>query len=364
MRIALFSPHYAYNYGAVLQAFALKEYLRDNGYDAIIFNRRPTYQCAIPSLLGRIARKVEELAKYSSFGKFEEIYLNPKTERFIFQTDLKNFAKLGFDAVIVGSDQIWRDDYAFNSFGFNLFLDFINDNNTLRISYAPSLGKDCWNTPKDVEDKVRDLLQKFDAISVREESSIKILKNKFDVDSTLVVDPTMLLTAEDYRVKFKITSQENKKYIAAYILDFDDNYSEILKEISKNLSMPVRKIAITKGKGKIYNMLSRFKPMTSVTNWVSNIANSSYVITNSFHGMVFSIIFRKQFIVFMNSERGGARFKSLLRMFNLENRLVDVSSNDYLLMVNQKIDYNKEIEDSISMWRNHSMKYLKESLQK
>lgn len=364
MKIALFSPHYAFNYGAVLQAFALKEYLRSKGYDAIIFNRRPTYQCAIPSLLGRIARKVEEFAKYSSFGKFEEIYLKPQTERLIFQSDLTDFPKLGFDAVIVGSDQVWRDDYAFNSFGFNLFLDFINDNNTLRISYAPSIGKDSWNAAKDVEDKVRDLLQKFDAISVREESSIKVLKNKFDVDSTLVVDPTMLLTAEDYRVKFKIATHINKKYIAAYILDYDDNYSEILKEISNKLSMPVRKITITKGKSKIFNLLCRFKPMTSVTNWVKNIANSSYVITNSFHGMVFSIIFRKQFIVFMNSERGAARFKSLLRMFNLDSRLVDISDNDYLIKTNQQIVYNKEVEDSITMWRNHSMKFLKESLQR
>ena len=145
MRIGLFSPHFAFNYGAVLQAFALKTFLIEHGYDAVIINRRPEYHCAIPSLFGRIARRIEELAKFNSFGKFEREYLQPQTELIVHQTDWSKFEKFNLDAVIVGSDQIWRDDYCFTSFGYNLFLDFITDKSIKKISYAPSLGKESWN---------------------------------------------------------------------------------------------------------------------------------------------------------------------------------------------------------------------------
>lgn len=363
MRVGLFSPHYAFNYGAVLQAFALKEYLIDNGYDAAIINRRPEYQCAIPSFMGRIARRIEEFAKRNSFGKFEKTFLQPQTERIIFQSDWQKFPELNLDAVIVGSDQVWRDDYTFNSFGFNLFLDFIKDEHTLRIAYAPSLGKDSWNASKDVEDKVKFLLKKFDSISVREDTSIGVLKSKFDVDSTLVVDPTMLLTAQKYLEKLNFQTEKKRKYIAAYILDYDERYRNVLRRVSEILSMPVRKIVVKKSMGKFHEMISRFSPMRSVTDWVKNIANSDYVITNSFHGMVFSIIFRKQFLVFMNSDRGGARFMSLLKMFGLQDRLVNISDEIYLERLNEIINYSDDVDYAIQQWRKHSEEYLRKSLQ-
>ncbi len=362
MRIGLFSPHYAFNYGAVLQAFALKEYLRQQGFDAVIFNRRPEYQCAIPSWQGRLARKVEELSKHGSFGVFEKEYLQPQTDLVVTQEDvLTKFKSFKLDAVIVGSDQVWRDNYVFNSFGFNLFLDFINDD-TLRIAYAPSLGKESWNASPEIEEKVKSLLKRFDAISVREESSIKILKEKFDVESILVVDPTLLLSADDYRSAFSIKSKSDN-YIASYILDYDDNFKTNLKSLSDKTGLPMRCIGVKSPKGKIEQLLYRFKPMTPVTQWVENIANSKYVVTNSFHGMVFSIIFRKRFIVVMNEERGAARFKSLLKMFGLEDRIISSTETDYYSMLQNEIDY-EQIEDSIRLWRMKSMQYLKTALTK
>ncbi len=361
MRIGLFSPHFAFNYGAVLQAFALKTFLIEHGYDAVILNRRPEYHCAIPSLSGRIARKIEVLAKSNSFGKFEREYLQPQTELIVHQKDWSKFENFNLDAVIVGSDQIWRDDYCFTSFGYNLFLDFITDRSIKKISYAPSLGKDSWNADPEVEAKVKMLINDFSSISVREKSSVDILKQKFGVDAELVLDPTMLLTKDDYRKHFKIKKRLDN-YIATYILDYNDELNMVLSHIGKDLDLKIHKILIRAPKSKISKLLDRFRTMKPVRKWVSDIANAKYVITNSFHGMVFSIIFRKQFVVIMNKERGAARFKSLLSMFGLENRLLN-NYNDSLSLFSETIDYSA-IEPTIDLWRNKSIDFLVKSLSK
>ncbi len=360
MKIGLLSPHYAYNYGAVLQAFALKHYLRGIGHDAVILNRRPAYQCAIPSLYGRIARKIEEFAKRNSFGVFEKKYLQPQTEPVIFPKDWNKVPLKDFDSVIVGSDQVWRDDYAFNSFGYNVFLDFLEGFDVRRISYAPSLGKESWEAGPKTEERVKRLLKEFSAISVRESSSINILQQKFGVKAELVLDPTMLLNASEYRSVFTLSNLE-KGHIAAYILDYDSEFDKTLKEISNYCKLPVKKIAFSKLPSGIGRYISRFSPTQSVTKWLDNISSSEFVITNSFHGMVFSIIFRKQFLVFMNSERGAARFKSLLAMFGLEDRLV--SHNQWQTVIDNKIDYNL-IESLLMDWQNKSINFINTALAK
>lgn len=359
MKIGLLSPHYAFNYGAVLQAFALKEYLRSLGHDAIILNRRPAYQCAIPSLFGRIARKLEEITKRNSFLRFEKEHLQPKTAPVVFQTDWDKIDMNSFDAVIVGSDQVWRDDYTFNSFGFNLFLDFVGEE-IKRISYAPSLGKDSWDSSVNNTEKVKTLLHRFDAISVRESSSIAVLKDKFDVNAQLVVDPTLLLTANDYVEKLKI-KQSQHDYIATYILDYNDGFKKKIERLSHDLGLKHRDIVVKSPKSRISVLMNRFRFMDSVEGWVRNIASAKYVVTNSFHGMVFSIIFRKQFIVVMNTERGAERFKSLLAMFGLEERLVNSNEKNYTQHIANNIDYNT-IEPLIDKWRNLSMDYLNKAL--
>lgn len=360
MKIGLLSPHYAFNYGAVLQAFALKHFLRTNGYDAVILNRRPAYQCAIPSLRGRLARRIEEKAKQNSFGIFEKKYLQPQTKPIISQDDWSNVSLDTFGAIIVGSDQVWRDDYAFNSFGYNLFLDFLEGYDVKRISYAPSLGKESWQTSPKTEDRVKELLEQFSKISVREYSSINILKEKFGVEAQLVLDPTMLLNASDYRNIFSIPNEAGN-YLAAYILDYNKEFSYSLNDIARKLKLSVKCIGVPSPKTKIGKIISRFTPMPPVKQWLMNIANSKMVITNSFHGMVFSIIFRKQFIVFMNSERGAARFKSLLNMFGLQERLV--VNNNWEIVVHTEIDYSV-LDALIEEWRKKSFLFLNEALKK
>lgn len=363
MKIGLLSPHYAYNYGAMLQAFALCHYLRREGYDAVILNRRQAAKCDIPSFAGRMARRLEILAKWSSFGKFDRDYLQPQTVAVIHQCDWQKVGLSDFDAVIVGSDQVWRDDYAFNSFGYNLFLDFTEGYHLKRIAYAPSLGKATWQRPADVTLRVKELLARFDAVSVREDSSVDILQKQFGVRAQLVLDPTMLLTAADYRRAFNLRKlPPPKRYIAAYLLDYDHALQSCLQQVSATLHLPVRLVRAKGYKGRLAQLLNRFLPVRSVTAWVQNIANADFVVTNSFHGMVFSIIFRKQFIVFINTERGAARFHSLLGMFGLESRLVTSREQSFLYLISERIDY-APIEPAIARWQEISRTYLHNALE-
>ncbi len=361
MRIGLLSPHYAYNYGAVLQAFALKTHLRSRGHDAVILNRRPAYHCAIPSLSGRMARRLEVLSKRRSFGAFERRFLQPQTAPVVHEADWEQLPAFGLDAVVVGSDQVWRDDYAFTSFGYNMFLDFADRCPQLRrIAYAPSLGKESWNSTPEREARVRQLLHKFSAISVREHTSVPILRDKFGVEATAVVDPTLLLDAADYTRILGIDTTPRRR-VAAYILDYDADYAAILDHTAHATGMPVSTIGVKSPSGAASVLLNRFRCMTPVTEWVRRIASAQYVVTNSFHGMVFAIIFRKQFVVFMNNERGAARFKSLLGMFGLESRLVAKDSDCYTDVLLTPIDYARA-EAEIRRWQAHSAAWLDAAL--
>ena len=145
-------------------------------------------------------------------------------------------------------------------------------------------------------------------------------------------------------------------------MDYNDELNMVLSNIGKDLDLKIHKILIRAPKSKISKLLDRFRTMKPVRKWVSDIANAKYVITNSFHGMVFSIIFRKQFVVVMNKERGAARFKSLLSMFGLENRLLN-NYNDSLSLFSETIDYSA-IEPTIDLWRNKSIDFLVKSLSK
>lgn len=360
MKIGILTPHYAFNYGAVLQAFALLTYLKSQGHDVVIINRRPPSQAAVPSLLGRVCRKIQEHTQGRNFIANEIKHLHPQTVPIILQQDLP-LIELHFDAIIVGSDQVWRDDYAFNSFGYNVFLDFV-DPTTRKISYAPSFGKDTWERPEPVRQRVAELLHDFHAISVREASGVDICRRMFDVEATHVIDPTFLLVGDDYLCHYGLSRQNGRKpFVAGYILDGDEVKRKALATIAHKLGMDCRKIIFDIYTGRLSRFVHRFYPIyPSVETWLRNIANSDFVVTNSFHGMAFSIIFRKQFIVFGNKERGMERFSSMLQMLGLGNRLLDWE-DDVEPLISTPIDYHS-VEPLIAKWKDKSKAFLNNAL--
>ena len=217
-----------------------------------------------------------------------------------------------YDAFVVGSDQVWREDYSPNITSY--FLDFLpKDDKRKRIAYATSFGKRNGYICEEKMLECRRLLDLFDAVSVRENEGVGIVKNDFGRDQVeKVLDPTLLLSTKDYEELIQPKDRHHKPYIASYILDNSDEKSTILKQIAESKNLPVNEVDI------------EVKPegMPTVSQWLANFADSDFVVTDSFHGCVFSIIYGKPFIAIANPERGLDRFKSLLGEFGLNDRLI------------------------------------------
>lgn len=361
------------NYGGVLQNFALNEVLKRHGHNACTIDyKRQKHQ--------RIKINVFRLLRQIGGGNFirQISNLNPK---FAFLYHIRTFAdkhitftkvlktkqevelaSSKFDAIIVGSDQVWRYIFIYDDVGA-YFLDFVKDN-VKRIAYAASVGVDTNEYPDAELEKVRSLYTKFDAVSVRERSSVNLIKSLWAPKPVAehVLDPTMLLDAEDYR---KVISQEedvkkpNAKNLFYYVLDTTSAKKDGIKKIAEAKGLKPYTIYSTDGAELKAILKKGFSQ--KVEQWLSCIDNADFVVTDSFHGCVFCILFNKQFVVYGNKERGLSRFTSLLGMFGLENRLVDADvSMDEVLNL-EDIDYgqvNKLLDDE----RKKSLKFLLDNL--
>lgn len=329
------------NYGGILQAYALLTFLRKEGYDAWFIKRR--WNSERQSLPHKIAKKLYHALVIRKFNRFINQYIQPQTE--VIDTHKKVYSLLnrGFEAFIVGSDQVWRMCNVRGA-DYNYFLDFTEGYDIKRIAYAASFGVDYWDDihPDESLPKVKGLLQKFNAVSVREDTGVKLCESLFDINAQHVLDPTLLLDKEEYIYNFKLHIKQ-KKNIAVYILDMNDKKMQIIQAISKKMSMPIK---YTNNSSCIFkkclpkSMEEMQKP--GVKDWINTIGESSFVITDSFHGTAFSIIFEKEFIAIGNIERGLTRFQSLLKLFDLDKRLIlKPETLDINTIISNSIDYNR-----------------------
>lgn len=224
-----------------------------------------------------------------------------------------------FDAFVVGSDQVWRPKYFNNTYNTtinNAFLKFINKENIKRYAYAASFGTaECEYSPKEIVECSK-LLKKFDAISSRELAGVKLLKHIFKIEACLVIDPTMLLSKEDYiKIVQSKDIPKSKGELLIYAINFNNDF-KILTEI----------VAQKKGykpfniNNNEYNNTTQIKPC--IETWIQGFIDAKFVITDSFHACVFSILFNKPFIVLGNKETGLSRYETLLSEFNLTDRLI------------------------------------------
>ena len=224
------------------------------------------------------------------------------------------------------------------------------------MAYAASFGVDKWEYSFWLTCKVRSLVKKFDCISVRESSGVEICRKRLKVDATQVLDPTMLWSEIKYVREFGLKKSEvNGNFIAAYILDLDDRKSCLIREVANHLALGVTNL-YKNGYQALQESFSNPSPVC----WLETIYNASFVVTDSFHGCVFAILFKKQFVVLGNSRRGTARFVSLLEQFDLLDRFVDDESfMRNVLMKN--IDYDR-VHLLLEEKRIQSIGFLKESL--
>ena len=327
MKIGLLTVPFNNNYGGMLQAFALKTVLSGMGHEVTFLNRRrnrPTgLKFKVYDLLVRLHLMEDYLAKRTAAlsvntDLFKEKYLSPITEPYYSTQELRRCLGLGFDAFVVGSDQVWRYRYAKDSID-DFFFSFLKNTGIPRFSYAASFGTEVMDYPEDKRAVVSRLLKEFRRISVREESGKDLLVDFLDVpaeDVQVVLDPTLLLSAEDYVRLFQGQWDYPGGYLFTYILDEAVVNAESISSLMK--SMDLRRVDMKAQTGDV----SKLQVIEPVEKWLSAIYHSDFVITDSFHGTVFSIIFNKPFLTVANPIRGIARLQNLLSRFGLEDRLV------------------------------------------
>lgn len=351
-KVGILTFHYAENknFGAILQSYAMVTLLKKLNCSAKLID----YKFRDYSFLTKLKSNITG----SKFYQFKNTFLDctePISEDKLKELNAK------FDAFVVGSDQVWRMKWLKNKVK-HYFFDFV-DTNKLKISYAASFGVDFWEGKEPLTSEVKELIKKFDSISVREESGIDICRETFDVGGVVnVLDPTLMLNREDYETIINKTKnlkyEVKEKYIASMILDESDYITKTIDSIGKNLNLRVEKI-----KGKTINILGKkITFYNKVGEWLNYLKNAELVVTDSFHCAVFSIIFNKKFIVIANPERGVARLENLLTKVGLKNRFftdLEILKNSKILR--EEIDYFL-VENKLEKDRKKSMDFLKKAL--
>lgn len=230
--------------------------------------------------------------------------------------DFSDVRESEYDAFVVGSDQIWRPRY-FHPIQ-HAYLDFTKEWKIKRMAYAVSFGTDNWEYTDKQEKECRNLVKKFDYVSVREESGIKLCNEHFGLEVEQVLDPTMLLTKDDYIQLFQsANTHKSNGSLLCYILDETPEKINLINKEAK--SRHLQSFWANSKTDIRLPLKERIQP--SVEQWLRNFYEAEFVITDSFHACVFAIIFEKPFIVIGNSYRGMARFTSLLDIFKLKDRL-------------------------------------------
>jgi len=349
MKIGILTQPLQTNYGGLLQNYALQQVLIHMGHEpeTILYEdqkKKMTFVSRLSYikrfLLHSINPKWFKGTKYVPINN-ERAYIRQNTqafiEKYIRKTDVlkshEDFISLvdkrKYQTYVVGSDQCWRPKYN-KTFLREMFLGFAEEAKGLkRVAYAISFGTSEWEMNRKNTQECARLAKMFDLITAREVSGVDLCIEKFGVKAKLVLDPTLLLTKEDYinllEVENTSASDGNLFY---YLLDADKSKIAAVNAVGEKLRLKPFKVmpefkgdSITKEIIKHHFDDCVFPP---VTTWLRAFMDADMTIVDSFHGMVFSIIFNKPFWVIGNKKRGMSRFTSLLGLFGLGNRLISV----------------------------------------
>ena len=333
---------FGHNYGSILTYFALAQTLSKNGH-----------RCAMIENPLRTEDDVSSLRRSHPI-KFARTHQNIAP---LFRPDEMTKLNDLFDRFVIGSDQMWN--YALSKpYGQSYFLDFANDDKK-KYSYAVSFGQEIYNGPEEEIAPTAANLKRFDGISVRDGFSKKILQDTFGVSSSVVADPVFLCPRERYDGLIAevrdLPIDLGEDYIFAYILDPNLVVGDNLSRIADELDIPVY-VCFNESGDKMEFMRAlglRSKRVVcledpTVQEWLCLLKNSKAVLTDSFHGSCFSIIYNKPFVVKKNKKRGGLRFDQLLGSFGLTDCMIDNPCFFYEKVTSMEklsdIQYNKDIE--------------------
>ena len=351
-KIGILTLHRALNYGAVWQCYALKHACESLGYNAetIDYNPYGHYE-AKWAIRMRPSVAYRYLKQLQYFNRFVSQRLNPTQQTESHEWIIQNPPV--DDVYIVGSDTVWANAVV-EDYLDSYLLDFA-PNHVKRIAYAASTG----GNPMELNEYQLGELRKFSSISVREKQSVPNVQAKVGVKVEDVCDPTLLLTQKEYEAIEKKLFWLPKRYIVYFDLAGDPFCAEAAKQISKLLNLPVLNLA-----GK-YKRWARYNYMAPTPEqWLYVLHHADYICTNSFHGVAFSIIYRRPFVCC--AAQVGGRAKTNGRVLNLleQTNLID----RYITSIEQveaKANSDMKFDDeAIGIYRNRSLQWLKNAIEK
>lgn len=371
MKIALVVFRIGPSHGSILQTYALYRTLQRLGHEVTILDRQQDFSWhrIIRNIAARIRSKILHAYSGPIFYKedyspitmqelnlFFQKHLAMNTFTFCKKKELDKIVRMDFDCYVVGSDQTWRPKYVYDIKYY--FLNFLSINHSVkRIAYAPSFGTSEWEYSPKLTEECKVLLSRFSSVSVREDDGVELCKKYFGVQATHVLDPTMLLKREDYVSLIEAPCLENGNLLAFSILDKFELAVEIIRRISYKLEIKPYQINAS------HDFTTEGWVEPGIDKWLGGIWLSKFVVTDSFHATVFSIILNRPFVTIVNLSRGSSRIKSLLTMFGLENRMIFSLNQITDALLLEKIDWER-VNNILNTERNKSLEWLEKALDK
>lgn len=365
--VGIITYHCADNFGGVLQVYALMKTIEQLGLRAEVIDFQPkeiTYQYSpkfdieyslktqgllitLKGMLKRFQNKSTLKEKSKNFSEFREEHLKLSMDTYLTEISLKEKPPK-YDFYITGSDQVWNPDL-FEKIGNSYFLDFASPEST-KISYAASIAKKVGNEYSDV---FKDNLERFNYVSVREESAKLYLEDKTDKEVKVTIDPTLLLSKNDW-VQISTYNKNDDKFILVYDLVKDPVIVSVANKIAKDNGYKIISYSNAKGYENWKGSFSTNNP----TDFLGLVEKAEVIVTSSFHGTAFSIIYNKTFYTVPHPTR-GSRMVDFLNKLQLSDRMVtDVRQLDEM---NFQIDYTKVNKKLIEL-RNDSLEFLQIAL--
>lgn len=326
MRVALLTIWHEKNYGAELQAYATVKLLQKLGCKVKMIDIRLS-----DTRKGNFNQKIYDLfcgltPGHRKFKRFWKTHI-PVTRRYKTIQELQEDPP-NADVYIVGSDQVWNPDLT-GEFSLLYFLNF-GKNNVKKISFASSFGSTNWKHTE-LKYQVCQLLKKFNYVTCREKSGVALLEREFNIKATSVLDPTLVLG--EYTELIKDVKEKNT--LVYYPLYPDPDLENFVMTLSEELGL-----SYVNNNEMKYIARKIEWDRVSVEDWVRNIAESQLVVTRSFHGLVFSLMFHRQFAIVSTANGRSSRITDLLELLGLSNRLFDSTDELYASRIwETTIDY-------------------------
>lgn len=327
--VGIVNFYYSQNYCACLTAYALQEIIKDLGYSCAFLNefkKRKKYRLSFGTLfVNKYLKQMPRFNNLTQAGKMADMF-------------------------IAGSDQIFRPMYLKKRFGNARFLLKFVHNDAKKIAFSASFGiglEEFQQAPKKIKEDIKKSLKDFDYISTRELSGVDICKQELCLHAEQILDPVFLMNRSKFENLAEKSQQDFKNKIVAYILDKNPIYQELYNNLQKHYGLDVCDIKTQK---------------LSVEDWLKAYIDAEYIITDSFHGACFAILFNKPFIAIVNKKRGSSRFETLSKIFGLEEQFIN-SINETNDIKFKSYDYTK-INALIEQERKRGKEILKRELKR